>query len=188
MAAKLDPNFPKRLKSLHILGGTIKGYGNVSPCAEYNFFTDPEAAYNVCRSFPQFCPTEIYPYESIFSHGIPPKKFDEVLSGSGLRKQFFREIFAGTRVHEDDLIARGINSGYCLCDTFLVATVLNPNIVTKAKHARVAVELGGHVARGSFIIDHKNKGSPHLSQSDVKIIEAIDDASYLKLFSEIFEE
>lgn len=188
MAAKLDPSFPKRLKSIHILGGTIRGYGNVSPCAEYNFFTDPEAAYNVFRNFPQCCPTDVVPFETTLCHGISPEKFDELTSGNGLRRQFFRAIFNLSRGFDDKNIARGINTGYCLCDAYLVAVVLDPNVVKRAKKARVAIELGGCVARGSFIIDHKNKGSPHLSHADVRIVEEFDDAIYVNLFSKAFEE
>lgn len=183
MAAKLDPGFPKRIKSLHILGGTIKGYGNETPCAEFNFYADPEAAYNVFRSFPQCCPTEVVPFETTLAHGIPPAKFDEITSGNGLRKQFLHAIFNASRIYEDKNIARGIHSGYCFCDAYLVALVLDPGIVKKAKNAKVAIELAGIVARGSFIIDHKNKGSSHLSVADVRIIEEFDDDIYVNLFA-----
>lgn len=188
MAAKLDPDFPKRLKSLHILGGTIKGYGNSSPCAEYNFFTDPEAAYNVFRTFPQHCPTDVVPFETTLDHGLPPEKFYKMTSGNGNRKRFFREIFKACEAYEKRSIARGISTGYCFCDAYLAAVVLDPNIVKKAKYARVAIELGGCVARGSFIIDHKGKGSPHLSHADVRIVEAFDDGIYENLISKAFEE
>ena len=43
------PDFPKYVKELNIMGGAANG-GNVTPCAEFNIYVDPEAAENVFRS------------------------------------------------------------------------------------------------------------------------------------------
>lgn len=51
MAVRLDPSIAKKVKKLVFMGGTSKGKGNISPCAEFNFFADPEAAHIVLESF-----------------------------------------------------------------------------------------------------------------------------------------
>ena len=42
-ALKLEPNLPKLLKQVVIMGGTVAEPGNVSPVAEANIWNDPEA-------------------------------------------------------------------------------------------------------------------------------------------------
>lgn len=43
LACKLDPELPSKVKRLVVMGGS-EGSGNVTPCAEFNFHADPEAA------------------------------------------------------------------------------------------------------------------------------------------------
>ena len=43
------PDLPEYIKELNIMGGAAQG-GNVTPCAEFNIYVDPEAAENVFRS------------------------------------------------------------------------------------------------------------------------------------------
>lgn len=43
-AVKLNPNFPKMIKKLVIMGGAVKADGNVTKYAEANIWNDPDAA------------------------------------------------------------------------------------------------------------------------------------------------
>lgn len=45
-----DPDVARRLKRLVVMGGGVRDLGNVTPAAEFNFHTDPEAARIVLRS------------------------------------------------------------------------------------------------------------------------------------------
>jgi purine nucleosidase len=51
MAIRLEPELPSLIKSLNIMGGTEQTKGGASPTSEFNFLTDPEAAYIVFDSF-----------------------------------------------------------------------------------------------------------------------------------------
>jgi purine nucleosidase len=44
LAVLRDSAFVANVGSLHIMGGSINGRGNITPVAEYNIFVDPEAA------------------------------------------------------------------------------------------------------------------------------------------------
>ena len=44
LAIRLDPELPRKLKQLVIMGGTVDEPGNVSPVAEANFLNDPHSA------------------------------------------------------------------------------------------------------------------------------------------------
>lgn len=52
LAAMRDPDFPNRIKKLHIMGGAFRVRGNITPHAEANIYNDPEAAAVVARAFP----------------------------------------------------------------------------------------------------------------------------------------
>ncbi|MDA8057193.1 MAG: nucleoside hydrolase, partial [Actinomycetota bacterium] len=49
-ALALDRDLPKKMHSLHIMGGSNNWRGNITPAAEYNFYVDPEAARAVLRA------------------------------------------------------------------------------------------------------------------------------------------
>ena len=46
-----DPELPRRLKRLVLMGGAFRETGNVTPVAEFNIWHDPEAARIVFRAF-----------------------------------------------------------------------------------------------------------------------------------------
>ena len=46
-----DPDLPRRLKRLVVMGGAFREAGNVTPTAEFNIWCDPEAARIVFRAF-----------------------------------------------------------------------------------------------------------------------------------------
>ena len=47
-----------RVKQIICLGGNVEFLGNVTPCAEFNFFADPDAAYNLVEATKGFSPSE----------------------------------------------------------------------------------------------------------------------------------
>ncbi|HXK04261.1 MAG TPA: nucleoside hydrolase, partial [Verrucomicrobiae bacterium] len=49
LAFRADPELPKLIPNLTLMGGSLSG-GNVSPSAEFNIYVDPEAASIVFRS------------------------------------------------------------------------------------------------------------------------------------------
>src|SRR5579863_8137827 len=44
MALLLEPSLALEVKECIVMGGTMRGYGNITPVAEYNIWADPEAA------------------------------------------------------------------------------------------------------------------------------------------------
>jgi len=51
LALKLDHNLPAKLKSVTVMGGSIRGRGNLAASAEFNFHLDPEAVHMVLTKF-----------------------------------------------------------------------------------------------------------------------------------------
>src|SRR5690625_5899040 len=50
LALEIEPELPRLLKRLHIMGGAINHRGNTGPTSEWNIAVDPEAAQRVLRS------------------------------------------------------------------------------------------------------------------------------------------
>nr|XP_039267895.1 inosine-uridine preferring nucleoside hydrolase-like [Styela clava] len=173
IAVRLDPDLTKRLKALHILGGTLRGHRNITPCSEYNFYVDPEAAQMTLRSFSKHCLVRLVTYETTLDHAVPVDWLDQLLNGKDKKRTFFREIYKRCQNIQLHKISEGLLRGYTICDIYAVCVALEPNCVKKSRKLRMGVELGGHLARGSLIIDHRNKGSPFLTEGTIEVIEEI---------------
>ena len=51
LALEIEPELPRLLKRLHIMGGAINHRGNTGPTSEWNIAVDPEAAQRVLAEF-----------------------------------------------------------------------------------------------------------------------------------------
>ena len=61
LAFKIDPSIAPKIKEIFIMGGNMEGLGNASMGAEFNFYSDAEAAYIVLQAVK--CPTYIATWE-----------------------------------------------------------------------------------------------------------------------------
>lgn len=65
LALRAEPELPRLLKQLVIMGGAFQHPGNTTPVAEWNVFVDPEAAHEVFAAFsdspvrPIVCPLDL---------------------------------------------------------------------------------------------------------------------------------
>lgn len=182
LAVRMDPDLPKRLFSVHVLGGTLRGHGNITPCSEYNFAADPEAANIFLQTYPQHCPSYLLPYEVTVDYGVPVEWHKRWLREANNEiGRFFARVFEYSSIRDSESIARGKNPGYTLCDSYLMCTVLKPKSVTKSRLLKMCVETGGHNTRGSLIIDHREVGSDNLSPGRIELIEDINMEIYQDL-------
>ncbi|KAI8491964.1 hypothetical protein Bbelb_303370 [Branchiostoma belcheri] len=68
LARRMDPDISSRFKEIIIMGGNIRGEGNIGISAEFNFWMDPEAAQVVLREYK--CPMKVVPWEVCQEHGL----------------------------------------------------------------------------------------------------------------------
>ena len=52
LAIRLDATIPSKIHKFYLMGGTYKGWGNMSLTGEFNLWTDPEASRIVYESMP----------------------------------------------------------------------------------------------------------------------------------------
>jgi purine nucleosidase len=168
MAILKEPEIMSRVENLVSMGGafgvTPYGFGNVTPVAEFNVYTDPMAAEIAYRSGmniiavgldvtmnPQACVDEML--------------YDEIASIDTSTAKLFRMMF-GHLIESHKSIP--------LHDPLAVSCVIDPSLV-KIERYPVEVELYGRLTRGQTITDRMNSGE------DVNVCVDVDGHRFLDM-------
>jgi inosine-uridine nucleoside N-ribohydrolase len=144
---KLHPDVIDLISSLHVMGGNHMGVGNTTKHAEFNFFSDPEAAHVVFAE--STCEIVVFPWEPCMFHSLL-LPFDEwrvgKLSSNGNRFTRFLDPI--------EIVAYKDFDEWMPCDLFLAATFIVPKIVRVKELHHVSIELAGNHTRGMMVMDH----------------------------------
>ncbi|TVK90629.1 putative uridine nucleosidase 1 [Bagarius yarrelli] len=163
LAVKLDPSLPQKLKDLYIMGGNMEGKGNMMPCAEFNFYMDPESAYIVLEEY--VCPTHIATWEFTCRNKLSWEFFNEMISQDTAAARFMKMItskcWAFSR--EPGLNTRDIvfGTGFVPYDSFAVAACVDGSVITESIECGVRVEIQGELGRGMMALDLTGKLKSH---------------------------
>ena len=152
-----------------IYSGNHRGVGNITRCAEFNFYFDPEAANIVLDE--ATCPIKIVTWETCLdsSQMIPLKWRMQALAGNNNpMTQLLDPV-------EKKCYTNSIHKNWICCDNFLAVCFILPEIVKKKTKHHATIELGGKYTRGQMILDHL-----HVEKKNVEIIEEIDVEKYMK--------
>lgn len=144
MAIRLEPAIATRVKELVIMGGAIKG-GNVTPSAEFNIHTDPEAA------------------AIVFSSGAPIVMMGLDITTKVLltheRLQYLStlpgeavKIFSASMKHYSAACEKFIGECPAMHDPCCIAYAADPAMFS-GKKLNVEIECGGTHSRGRTIAD-----------------------------------
>eukprot|EP01026_Neomeris_dumetosa_P001564 TRINITY_DN103866_c0_g1_i1.p1 TRINITY_DN103866_c0_g1~~TRINITY_DN103866_c0_g1_i1.p1 ORF type:complete len:324 (+),score=39.67 TRINITY_DN103866_c0_g1_i1:95-1066(+) len=147
LACKVDPNFPKRIKSLVVMGGS-EHVGNITPTAEFNFHMDPEAAHMVFNLFPT---TELVTWECSLRHILTQQELDGWFNYPG---QDPRKVEFVQGIIKDAFVGDQKNfGGYTPCDPLAIAVALEPAVKTQVEQVWCNIELHGTQTRGMSVFD-----------------------------------
>ncbi|MBN1260238.1 MAG: nucleoside hydrolase [Anaerolineae bacterium] len=147
MATRLDPELPQKYRELVVMGGSIRGMGNATPAAEFNLYTDPEAAAIVFSTWPQLT---LLSWETTMAHTFSPQQVDALWSMASPRAEFFRRVSQNTL----DFINHFLGDRFLLEPDLLAAAVaIEPDIVKTAEWRHVEIELAGVNTRGQTTVD-----------------------------------
>ena len=165
-AIRLDPEFPSRVKHFAFMGGTIAAQGNTPVVtAEYNIYTDPEAACITLDAFPM---STMLSWETTLWHGFAWDKFNQLCAIDSVHGRFFRAISRATAERLQSVYAR---PAYLLPDPLAMAVTLRPHLIQQSSQHFVTVELQGAHTRGQTVIDYTGiTGRP----PNVRIVQALD--------------
>jgi len=161
-AIERDPGLARRVAGITIMGGAV-AMGNVTPVAEFNVWTDPEAADIVFRSGARLvmCGLDL----------TTQVRYDEAWL-DGIRHPYvaalLRHYLAGHRYREA--------SGAPLHDPCAVLAVTHPELFRFADHP-AAVECAGELTRGMTVVDRR----PWAGGDTVSVATSVDAPAVLDL-------
>lgn len=146
LATRLDPQLPQKYRRLIIMGGAVYAQGNSwERTSEFNFYCDPEAAAIVFSRWPQLT---LIPWETALRHALTADQVEALLQIPSPRAEFFRQTIRNR-------MARNPSGQKTLTepDPLAMAVALDPQIVTRAEHLHVEIELAGNFTRGQCVVD-----------------------------------
>ncbi len=166
-ALQRDPNLASMIGEIVMIGGSTDGRGNITPCAEFNFYFDPAAARTVLKSrtTKTLIPLDVT-RQVTFGIGA----LDE-LPGDHTRVGFFvRQILPFTfRAYRQQLGMENI----VLNDTIGALALLEPQLFETEAMA-VDVEVTGELTRGMLVVDRRPErdSRPNVSVATSVRVEA----------------
>ena len=149
VALRLDPTLPQKYKRLVVMGGAIRGTGNMRerPVAEFNIFADPDGAAMVFDGWPGLT---LVSWETTLLYPLSYEHLDALMNTGTPQSEFFRRITTRLSQYVKDALGR---HGLYAPDPLAMAVALEPDIVTKAETHSVAVETAGVHGRGLTAVD-----------------------------------
>jgi purine nucleosidase/pyrimidine-specific ribonucleoside hydrolase len=164
-----------RLSRLVVMGGAVRVPGNVTPAAEFNFFTDPDAVAVVLASG---IPVEVVPLDVTRQVLLTRRALDSALAGPETgRTRFLR-----------DVTVRGFDRGegergMPLHDPLAVGVALDPTVVG-LERLHVAMETEGRETRGMSLADLRALPAGERPVPTCAVATSVDAPRFLSLFLE----
>ena len=165
LALQRAPGIAAGIGRLTIMGGTVYGRGNVTPAAEFNIFSDPEAAAIV---FGAAIDTTVVPWEACLAHALAGAEIDRIFAPviASDYKAFAQFLVQHDRKRH---IRNGQGDCFFFIDPLAAAVVVEPGMVTKSLRASLAVALAPGVTRGMTVVDPSGR----LGTPDVTLVEEV---------------
>lgn len=160
LALRIAPDCAAGIGQVTIMGGSIHGRGNVTPAAEFNIFSDPEAAAIVFAA-----PLEItlVPWEVCTAHRVNGAEVDALFAA---QPDSAATTFSRALVDHARSVIAGYGGGdhFRFVDTLAAGVVIDPSIVTKSLRASVDVALAPGLTRGMTVVDPSGRvGTPAIT-------------------------
>ncbi|MEI7769499.1 MAG: nucleoside hydrolase [Chloroflexales bacterium] len=151
LALLREPSIAQKVARCVIMGGTSDGYGNITPVAEYNIWTDPEAARIV---FDSGMPITMVGWDISRTYAVFDPDDTAMLRAldtplAHLCVDIQAKLQHWTR--EETRLA-----GFDLPDPIAMAVALDPAVATRTTCVPVIVEIGDGLCRGQTVLDHRN--------------------------------
>jgi inosine-uridine nucleoside N-ribohydrolase len=164
LALGADPDFPKMVKQIVLMGGSLTG-GNVTPAAEFNFYVDPEAAAAVFDSGVPITMVGLNVTEQVQLNDAHVQRLEAANNPSAQAlARIARSSFASMR-------KQGHGGGFSMHDPLAVSALLDRNILT-LEDFRIEIEIAGSMTAGMSVAYKRNRmtySAPLQSAPDTKV-------------------
>lgn len=166
MAIKKDPTIVPKIKHLWIMGGVHRGPGNIQAVAEFNFYTDPEAAKIVLHSGMRMT---MVPWNVCLADGVMYESaLDEISALKTRGAEFFMDV--NLHVREFEKMKRNVDGVTCP-DSMTVALAANEDLMVESDMYYVDIELGSPMMRGYNLVDVEHDLG---QEPNVRVCEKVD--------------
>jgi len=163
-ALVIEPELPRLLGRLVVMGGAHTGHGNTGTLtAEFNFRADPEAAAAVLAAFPE---VTLVTWETTLAHPLPWNEHERLAAINTPLARFYAAI---TGVTERHLRKKGY-PGLLVPDPLAALVALEPDAVAQSERHWGTVETCGQHTRGQLVLDHGRSGKG----ANLEVITRID--------------
>lgn len=173
LAIRLDPDLPKLLRRLVVMGGALNHPANTTPTAEWNIFVDPEAAKTVFDAFGEASDGRrliLTPLDITERIVMTTSHMERLAAAAGCRQpeiidehdprgrrsraeiELVRHISDAVRFYME--FHRDMGQGFIahLHDPFAAASAMDESIA-EYRPAAIDVELAGPSSRGQVVAD-----------------------------------
>lgn len=155
MAFRMEPAIADHIEEVVFMGGAVD-MGNITPCAEANFYHDPEAAKIILDSG---VPCRIVGLNATHSAEL---NLDDAKTLKKIGTP--AAVFAGEliEVRVDALQRMGNGNGYsdAIHDALAVACVLDPSVITDERLLRCDIDINGGASDGQLVVDRRMGSEP----------------------------
>lgn len=184
LAVMKEPRIAQATRHLWIMGGTDNAVGNITPCAEYNFFIDPEAARIVFEAgFAITLSTWTLTMRSGLLEGL---QLDEIFAMNTPLSEFYRKVSLVPRQTAEQRYGRPVSTHP---DSLTCACLLNPALIESARDAVVRIETAGEITRGFSAIHPPKLGTRWPEYKvNARVIEKASTDGFVKMLKQAFAE
>jgi len=173
-----DPQRMRRVREVISMGGAISAPGNITPVAEFNVFTDPNAAQIV---FDSGLPLTLVPLDVTRKVQLTKELIDaEIRPLHDRLSQFISDSTA--RVVEFAPKVEGAE-GVILHDPLAVGVAIKPSLI-KTHWLHVQVETEGHVTEGMTVADLRLIPEERKKPANLHVAFEVDVERFMSLFLE----
>lgn len=184
LAVMKEPRIAKAVRHLWIMGGTDNAVGNITPCAEYNFFIDPEAARIVFEAgFNITLSTWTLTMRSGLLEG---DQLNEIFAMQTPLSEFYRKVSAVPRQTAAARYGRPVSTHP---DSLTCACLLNPDLIESSREAVVRIETSGEITRGFSAIHPPKLGNRWPEYKvNARVIEKASTDGFVQMLKQAFAQ
>lgn len=151
MALRMCPEMKENIEKIVIMGGGVHK-GNITPCAEANFYHDPEAAKIVLESG---IPCDVVPLNATHSAEISLDNA-KTLEETEKEPAVFAAKLIRQRIEALDKMHAGNGYSDAIHDALAVASLLDESVIEEWKTNGFDIDINGGSGDGVLIVDERN--------------------------------
>lgn len=177
LALMKDPELPRKVKRLWIMGGTNNSLGNITPAAEFNFYVDPEAAHMVMRAGFE---VSLVSWDVCVNDGYLLREDLELIGRLGTTLSAFYLNVNGA-VWDYCRTQLGVD-GISHPDALTIAMAIDRRVILDSARYFVDVEHRGELTRGYSVVDVRGAMG---EEPTTEVVIRADKARFKQMLQEV---